>query len=181
MIYTDITLDIETLSLKPNALILSISAVAFNPFEITTDFSNNPTMDLLLDFDKQQHRDVNPSTVDWWSKQDEKVKNKIFSDTGRIPIPEAIGQLIKFCWLKDRIWCQGPTFDVTVLANIFDEYEKTLPWPYNAIRDSRTLLDLYNVQQPPVTHDSIEDCIRQTMGVQQALRGLSVTEFMRKR
>ena len=51
-----IMLDIESLSLQPNAQILSISAIKFNPFEITKDFSSNPKLDILLDLDEQANR-----------------------------------------------------------------------------------------------------------------------------
>ena len=180
MNYTDVTLDIETLSVRPNAQVLSISAIGFNPFEITTDFTNNPKLDVIVSLEEQEHRDVQEDTLWWWTKRDQKVQDKMFSDV-RTPVDESLDQLIKFCWQKNRIWCQGPTLDITILIHLFEERKKGVPWSYGAVRDSRTLLDLVEVEQPPVTHDSIEDCIRQTMGVQQALKKLGVTKFVRIR
>jgi hypothetical protein len=177
--YTDIMIDIETLSVKPNAQVLSIGAVAFDPFEITTDFSNNPKLDLLLNIDEQANRDVQDETIWWWSMREPEVQARIFSETGRTSVNDALDQLIKFCWLKDRIWAQGVTLDITVLTNLFEERNKGIPWKYHTVRDSRTLLDLFPVTQPPVTHDSIQDCFRQVMGVQQALNGLHITSFNR--
>ncbi|VVC05798.1 3' exoribonuclease, RNase T-like [uncultured archaeon] len=103
MSYSDVMLDIETLALKPNATVLSIAAVGFSPFENTVDFSNNPKLDLLLDVDAQKNRIDDDDTISWWSKQDPKIIEKIFSLEGRISPQEALKQLTKFCWIKQRI------------------------------------------------------------------------------
>jgi hypothetical protein len=178
---TDITLDIETLSVRPNAQVLSISAVGFNPFEITTDFTDNPKLDILVSLDGQEHRDVQDDTVWWWSMRSPEVQAKIFNEVGRLAVPEALDQLIKFCWQKNRIWCQGPTLDITVLTHLFEEHGKGVPWGYGAVRDSRTLLDLVYIEAPEATHDSLEDCIRQTKMVQEALSKLGITKFVRNK
>ena len=170
-------LDIETLSLKPNAQILSIAAIKFNPFEITTDFEKNPKLDILLNLDEQIHRDQDEGTLDWWSRQDEKVRDKIFSDLGRLSIDEALTQLTKFCWLVPTIWANGPQFDICVLNSLYAEYNRGIPWRYNAIRDSRTIFSLADIENPIVTHDSIEDVIRQVKMVQEALKKLKVIQF----
>jgi len=181
MNFTDITIDIETMGVKPDAQILSISAIAFNPFEITTDFTTNPKLDLLLSLDEQAHRSQDDDTCWWWTMRSPEVQAKIFNDVGRVPVPEALDSLIKFCWQKNRIWCQGPTLDITLLTHIFAEYGKGVPWGYGAVRDSRTLLDLVYIEAPEATHDSIEDCIRQTKMVQEALSKLGITRFVRNK
>jgi len=174
--------DIETLDTKPTAQVLSISAIGFNPFELTTDFSLNPKFDILLSLEGQESRSINEQTILWWSNRSPEVQSKIFSDVGRLAVTEALDQLTKFCWLKaNRIWCQGPTLDITVLTNLYEEYGKGVPWNYGNVRDSCTLLDLVEVVQPEVTHISIEDCIRQCMGVQQAIKKLGITKFTRNR
>ena len=176
---TDVTLDIETLSLKPNAVVISISAIVFDPFMINDHFDDNPKLDLLLDINEQESRHIQEETVDWWLKQDKTVQEKLFSLNNRVSVNDALDQLTKFCWLKERVWCQGPTFDMTILQNLYDEYHKCLPVEYWRIRDSRTLLDLIDVNQPIVTHDSLNDCIRQTMGIQQVLKKLNIKKFQR--
>ena len=90
MNYSQIMIDIETLSTQPNATILSISAVAFNPFEITTDFSNNPKFDVLVDLESQSNREISNDTIEWWSKQPEITRAKIFNENGRIPLHDAL-------------------------------------------------------------------------------------------
>jgi hypothetical protein len=179
-IYTDIMIDIETLGTTPNAQVLSIAAVAFNPFEITTDFSENPTLDLLLTLEDQQNRHVDDGTLVWWSKQSHEVQDRIFGESDRVSIVESLEQLSKFCWLKNRIWAQGITMDICILTDLYGEHKKSVPWNYGAVRDSRTLLDLYSVNQPLVTHDSLADVLRQISGTQQAIKGLGITKFVRE-
>jgi hypothetical protein len=172
-----IMLDIESLSLQPNAQILSIAAIKFDPFEITVDFSNNPKLDILLDLEEQVNRHQDENTILWWSKQDKKVQAKIFNEEDRLSINETLNQLTKFCWQMSTIWCQGPTFDITVLNNLYAEYGRGIPWKYNAIRDSRTVLSLVDIENPIVTHDSIEDVIRQAKLVQLAIQKLGIIKF----
>jgi hypothetical protein len=177
--YSSVMIDIETAALIPNAVILSISAVAFNPFEISTDFSNNPKLDMLIDIDSQPNRIIDSNTINWWKKQSDATINKVFNEKGRISIKEALNKLIKFTWLKQRIWVQGVSLDIPVLENAYYEQKLSIPWSYAIIRDSRTLLDLVSVTQPTVQHDSLDDCYRQIQGVQQALKKLNITKFVR--
>ena len=181
MITSSKMIDIETLGTQPNAAILAISAVAFDPFEITTDFSLNPKFDVLIDLESQPNREISEETLEWWSKQSPITRDKIFSDENRISLKEALEQLTKFVWnTTSKIWVQGVSLDIPVLDHAFNEQKISVPWGYHQIRDSRTLLDLVFVEQPPVSHDSIDDCYRQIIGVQKALQKLGITQFVRK-
>lgn len=177
--YSNIMLDLETLATTPNAKVLSISAVAFDPFDLYQDLSANPTLDLLLNLDEQENRDADPSTVEWWSKQDIAVVEKIFGETGRISVDDALARLAKFVWNKDRVWAQGITFDFPILESLYREHNKGIPWKYFKVTDSRTLLSLVEVEQKVVNHDSLADCYRQISGVTQALSKLGIEKFTR--
>ncbi len=179
--YSAVMVDLESLSVKPTATVLSISAVAFNPLEVTKDFSNNPKLDLLLDIETQAHRHVQDETLAWWTRQDQKVQDKMFGTENRISVEVALKQFSKFVWQKNQLWAQGVTFDIVVLENLLEEYKMATPWPYHIVRDSRTLLDLVDIPKEPVSHDSIEDCFVQIRAVQKALQILNVTRFSRMR
>ena len=178
-LYTDVMIDLETLALTPDAKILSIAAVAFDPFDSEPDYLNYPTLDLLVDIDSQVNRVVNMSTVEWWSQQDAEVKEKIFSETGRLPLPDALNIVADFCKARKRIWAQGITVDISVLCHAFTQYDMNIPWPYVTVSDSRTILDLAEVDNIPVTHDSIQDCFRQIINLQSVLKKLNITKFVR--
>lgn len=70
-------IDFETLSLKPNAVILQFGAVAFNPDTgaiIDTFFAN-------VDPRNQPGRDIDANTVLWWFAQDEAARGTILDAT----------------------------------------------------------------------------------------------------
>ena len=179
MNYNDIMVDCETLGVSPDSKLLSISAVAFNPFEANPDFSKYPTLDLIVSLDGQEDRSEDPETIAWWGRRDPEVIEKIFAEEGRTPFDESLQLLTKFVWNKERIWAQGVTLDISLLAHAFLSRGMAVPWFYQIVRDSRTLLDLVEVVQPEVTHDSLQDCFRQVTGVQQAVKKLGVTKFIR--
>lgn len=181
---TDVMIDLETLGTTPDAVILGIAAVKFDPFddylEKGLDVTDLPALDLLVDVDTQPNRSVEDSTLEWWSKQDPVVQEKMFSTQGRVSFEQALEQLHQFVWnTGGRIWAQGTQFDISILEHSFRSLNRAYPWRYSQARDSRTLLDLVNVSLPNATHDAVADCFRQIVGVQKALATLGVNRFVR--
>lgn len=181
----DTMVDIETLATDLNAVILSIAAVKFDPFDDYlkkgTKPGDLPTLNILVDIESQPNRTINENTVDWWGKQSEPVRESIFGvNHPRYTLEEALDQLHKFYWNSGgRIWAQGIQFDIAMLEHAYQTTNRTQPWLYWQVRDSRTLLDLVSVSLPPATHDAAEDCFRQIVGVQKALATLGVNKFIR--
>ena len=171
----DVMIDIETLSNKPNAVILHIAAQSFDP--LGRGYDDN-YLDLLIDIDSQTDRDVNDDTLTWWGSQSEAIKAKMFTETGRVTLSEALDQLHKLCWHAKRVWMQGPQFDATILENAYRDTDRSAPWQYWEIRDSRTLISLApDLDQPPAEHDALADCRRQIVLVQDTLDFLRVRKL----
>lgn len=147
----NIAVDTETLSRRSTAAIIGIAARVFDPdggcvegedrdFHVAIDATSCAM--LGMDFDQD--------TVDWWSRKSDEQK-KQFELTDRIK-----SALSKFSiFIEDmmllneadivRIWCQGTDFDIPILRNAFvsaykDRSEKTIPWKFNEVRDSRTYI-----------------------------------------
>jgi len=78
-------IDLETLSTKPNATILTIGGVKFNPYN-----NIEPSQGLYhrIDVDSQSAmgRDIDPDTVEWWGKQAEDVREEALGDHDRIDL-----------------------------------------------------------------------------------------------
>jgi hypothetical protein len=181
----NLMIDIETLATEPGAAIVSIAAVKFDPFD---DYlkrgigvSSLPTLNLLIDLDSQTDRVINDDTVTWWSQQSTRVQESIFGEgLNRVSLADGLDQLHRFVWNSvTRIWAQGTHFDITILEHAYRSVNRAYPWQYWVARDSRTLLDLVPVDLPPATHDALEDCYRQIVGVQRALAQLGVNKFVR--
>lgn len=165
--------DMETMAVSPNAVVLSLGAVHFDPHrEGYTD-----SIYFKIDLDDQDHlgREIDPNTLDWWAKQDPAIMEEAFSPNDRIKLVEAMDRFHKFAWGCDAFWSHGATFDLVILENIYSQLSKPLPWNYWQLRDTRTLFDLgWDPEMPQGNkHDALQDAIRQSIGVQNIYRKLN--------
>jgi len=166
--------DMETLSVTPQAVILSIGAVIFNPYH--EGHTDEFYLKVTLDDQDQLGREIDPKTIDWWSKQDPAIMEEAFDETGRILLSESIERFHKFAWGCDAFWSHGATFDLVILENIYKSFNKGLPWNYWQLRDTRTLFDLgFDPEMPQNSkHDALQDAIRQAIGVQNVYRKIAL-------
>lgn len=179
---SDIMIDLETLATSPNAAVLTIGAVKFDPFNIETD---NPTCEKLyikvdLDSCDELGLEVNDDTIAWWAQQSKEAQEEAFNPEGRIHVRDAFNQLYKFCWGAKRVWSHGASFDTVICENIFRKLNKAVPWKFWEVRCTRTLFDIgINPERPPVLkHHALEDAWNQTVGVQNVFQKLrSSTQF----
>jgi 3' exoribonuclease, RNase T-like len=184
MIYKnpDVMIDLETLSTKANATIVSIAAVRFDSFKnylrTKTKVSDLESINLLINID-DQNRDIDPNTVEWWGQQDQVIVERVFAEKNRMSLANGLKRLAEFTWNPRRVWCQGTDFDVSILRHAYEENNMKLPWEYWKSRDSRTILDIVEVELERTTHDPLEDCFRQIIGVQVAFEKLGILKFIR--
>ena len=118
-------------------------------------------------------------TVDpWWATQPVAARDEAFNEEGRIPLDQALDELGKLIWKSKRVWAQGPTYDMNILEHAYKSYDKSIPWQFYAVRDSRTVFGLWpNLPKPPTSHHALEDCRRQIALLQETLRYLKVKEL----
>ena len=164
--------DLETLSVAPDAVILTLGAVHFNPL-------GNGIIDELyfkIDLDDQDKlkRSIDNNTIEWWGKQDPTIMEEAFSSEGRIKVTDAIDQFRKFAWGCKTFWSHGSVFDLMIMENIYKQLTKTPPWSFWQIRDTRTLFDLgVDPEMPKESkHNALEDAKRQAIGVQNVYKQL---------
>ena len=169
-------IDLETLSTNPNAVILTVGGVKFDP---TTQMKPYSEMYFRVDVDSQTKmgRDVMQDTVNWWSKQPKQISDEAFSDDNRTSLDEMIKSINKFSVGVDVFWCQGPLFDYAILQDIYKQLGNPVPWQYWQIRDSRTLFSLVprdlNEKRQDL-HNALEDCRFQAKKVQKVYRQLGL-------
>ena len=133
---THATIDIETLGTNPDTVVLTIGGIKFDPMaddELHSEFYYR------LDVDEQieMGRSIMESTLEWWEKQDEEVKKEALESTGRVPVEQTLKALNKWLVGVDKIWCQGPVFDIGILENLYKQIGLHHNWPFYIIRDSR--------------------------------------------
>jgi hypothetical protein len=168
-------IDIETIGVAPTATILTIAAQAFDPFG-TGYYDQQYYARITLE--SQSNRSIDESTVAWWATQPAAARDEAFMDEGRIDLAQALDSLGKLIWRSSLLWCQGPTFDCTILEHAYKSYNKPIPWQYYKVRDSRTVFSLWpDLPKPATSHHALEDCRRQIDLLQATLRHLNVKEI----
>lgn len=163
--------DMETISTKPNACILSLAAVKFDKYD------ENVPMDgkvWYLDIEEQSAmgRDIDEETLAWWASQGDSAIAESFRDDGRQSVAEVMDEFHKFCWNTTEFWAQGTIFDITILENLLAQMNLPRPWHFRQIRDTRTLfaLGIPYTYDNPCKHDPLADCIAQALATQQIFK-----------
>ena len=168
-------IDLETLATNPNAVVLTIGAVKFNPF--TDEITDKLHLKLDVDSQVEKGRTVCDDTLAWWGRQDKEVRETAFT-TNRIDVSKALNSLNE--WSKDtiRVWCQGPSFDFPILDSLYKQYDINKPWDWWFQRDARTVTSLVNEDLKEKiqfnAHDAVEDCIKQAKCVQYVFKKLNI-------
>lgn len=165
--------DMETMAVTPDAVVLTLGAVHFDP--LTDGITDSIYFRLSIDDQEALGRSIDPNTLEWWSRQDPVIMEEAFSSEDRIPLTEAMDRFHKFAWGCDRFWSHGAKFDLVMIENILRQLDKPLPWNYWQLRDTRTLFDIgFDPEMPKGgKHNALEDAIRQAVGVQNVYRKLN--------
>ena len=171
-------IDLETLGVNPDSVVMTLGAIKFNPFQ-----NEEPHSPLYLrcDIEEQSEklgRTIDDSTMEWWGKQPKEIQDEAFGDHERVLSDNLTKQLNKWCVGLDYIWCQGPTFDFVILQDLYKNIGKPVPWNYWQIRDSRTLFKMLpedprkKVQNN--AHNALADCYFQAKCVQDTYKHFGV-------
>ena len=170
-------LDLETLSTRPDATILTFGACKFNPYaqeEITQGIYFRINVDEQITLG----RHVDDNTIEWWGKQAEDVYAEAFDPNDRISLEQFTQELNRFIVGCDLIWAQGPVFDIVILENLYRQLGLPCPWQFWQIRDSRTLLSSIGdprEKNKAGLHNALEDCVSQAQAVQIVFKKYGIT------
>lgn len=146
MPYTDICIDLETLSTSPRTVILSIGAVAFNRFNKEND--GCAEFETFIDLKSQQDlgREIEQSTLSWWLTQSRGARSAITNGWKEaVSLKEALANFFTFVDSNcDRnevcVWGNGANFDNPAMEDAFNQVGSPYPWKFWNDRCLRTLL-----------------------------------------
>lgn len=172
----DLMIDIETLSAKPNAMILTIAAVAFDPYG-NINVSPEHSYYTRVDLDSQKDRHEDDNTLVWWSRQPKEAREEAFNKEDRVPLKEALSELSKLMRKCNNVWAQGIAFDMNILENAYEEVGSSHPWQFWNVLDCRTLLKLNPVRKLGNSHNALEDCHNQIEMLQDTIKRLGITKI----
>lgn len=169
-------IDLEGLGTGPETAILTIAAQGFDP--LGDGYYPDRFFYARVTLESQPLRRIEDGTIEWWATQPAIVRDEAFAENDRIDLDQALDGLGKLIWHSNRVWAQGPTYDMTILEHAYKSYNKPLPWQYFKVRDSRTVLSLWpQVEAPPASHHALEDCRRQISMLQDTLKYYKVKEL----
>lgn len=170
-------IDIETLDTAPTSVVLSVGAVLFDPYTSVEPHHKmlwRPSVEEQL----QAGRTTSDSTLEWWSKQDAAIRDRTFTDEGRISVNDFFKQLNKYLVGADKIWCQGPQFDMVIIEDLYTDYNHHKGWAYWQVMDCRTIFNMMprdprkDIQQD--LHSADDDAYWQAVSVQKTYKHFEV-------
>ncbi|HCI7630052.1 TPA: 3'-5' exoribonuclease domain-containing protein [Escherichia coli] len=133
-------IDLETMGINPDAPIISIGAIFFDP----------QTGDMGPEFSKTIDLDTAGGVIDrdvikWWLKQSREAQSAIMTD--EIPLDDALLQLREFIDENSgeffvQVWGNGANFDNVILRRSYERQGIPCPWRYCNDRDVRTIVEL---------------------------------------
>lgn len=173
-----VMLDLETLNITPDGVILSIGAVKFDPYGL-----QDPEHGLYLRLDVDEQialgRTVDDKTIQWWSTQPEDVRDEAFTDFDRVGLQEFYAQFNKFVSNAECVWAQGTVFDIGMIENLYRQMGWPAPWNFWQICDSRTLFKVFGEQRQKhkeTLHNPFMDAYNQAKAVQQVYKIFDIKE-----
>ena len=175
---THATIDLETIDTRPQATVLSLGAVKFNPFD---DSEPHSEMYFKISIDDQDRlgRTASDDTIEWWTKQDPKIMEEAFDQEGAITVDEALSKINKFVVGVDVLWGQGYGFDYTIIEDMYRSLSKPIPYNFWQVRDSRTLFSVCKEDPRKKIqndlHNALADAYYQSKAIQMAYAELGAT------
>jgi hypothetical protein len=165
--------DLETLGQRPGAVIVDVGLVVFS--------AGNPYIDgMRVRIDIQSSMDlgfeVDAATLVWWMEQNDAARHTVFSmkrsPTGNLS-PNFLHVGLASRKIHDFIvgvnpagvWSNGPSFDLSMLAVLFQRCGLDMPWNFRAERCFRTISAMYSEACPTeprdggVKHSAFDDAL----------------------
>jgi exodeoxyribonuclease VIII len=181
-----IVLDLETLSTKPNAVVISIGAVALDGqgnFLSVFHQAINPN---------QPGRDIDQATVQWWESQSAEAQEASYK--AKDTVTPTVAMYMFSAWIccvgspeEVKMWGNGSSFDCTILSSLYDqchELRHPKPWAWWHDRDMRTLLDTFPEARDVgefvgVKHHALHDAQHEAKQLAKALRLMAAAKGAR--
>ena len=176
---THATIDIETLSTKPDAVVLTIGGIKFDPFT-KVDPHSEFYYRLEIEDQTSKGRDIESDTLQWWGTQPDEIVDEALGDHNRTSVETTLKELNKWLTGADKIWCQGPQFDMVILENLFTQFNHHKGWAFWQIMDCRTIFNMMPMDPRKAIqqnlHSADADAYYQAVCVQQTYKHFNVTE-----
>lgn len=176
----EIVIDIETLSHRRDALIVSVAAVTIDRETLTI---SEDVLDIAVDLDlvDESKFHISGSTVLWWLRQPQQAREALQNGTEPMEgILSALSEYISKQVLDDgyRIWANGANFDPGILEHAYGVFGMDPNWDFYQVRCVRTLCAELGVNwkvhlNPGEAHDALADATGEAKGLIECFQKLN--------
>ncbi len=175
----NIMIDLETLGVRADSVIMSIGAVKFDLVSGKIDDGAFYTSISVDSNHEAAPRHINESTLVWWLEQSQEAK-RVFSEP-KTTLFAALSDLKEWVGKDDyRVWSNGADFDIPMLTHAFHTNNLEAPWKFWMTGCYRTMKALPGapkaLKAPKIAHNALDDAIAQTMHLQLIWRELFPTK-----
>ena len=175
--FSNLMIDLETLSTRANGTVVAVGAVFFNP----ATGKLGPTFDGAIDMaDAVRYGKVDGETLKWWFGQSDAAGKGMIR--GRHTAEKVWSEFVKFAsqFGKDvQPWGNGSSFDITMCEwQIGVVLNQKAPWQFWNVRDVRTIKELakgivkFDDKLEATAHTALDDAIFQAKYVSAFYQGL---------
>ncbi len=161
----NVMLDLETMGTGPNAAIIAIGAVQFDP--IARTLGDTFYRVINLESAVRAGGEIDAATVMWWLQQSDDARKAICS--GALPHNQVLIQFAS--WLVNfsdniKMWGNGAAFDNVILAQAYRRAGLPTPWKHWNDRCYRTLKSQYpaiKLARTGTHHNALDDAESQAI------------------
>jgi hypothetical protein len=191
-----IMLDLKTWGTRPDALIISIGAVEFNPNKVG-DFGDRFHVAVDPEDAYRYGLTIDPSTIMGWMSPDFDDARKRLLANERLDLASALEGLSEWMGKDAQVWGNGATFDNVILASAYKAAFMERPWSYKADMCFRTMRKISRIScevdasvliarhdlgkkwdyigsRDFVAHDALDDAVFQAFWLQCILDSLGI-------
>ncbi|HCJ6320728.1 TPA: 3'-5' exoribonuclease [Citrobacter sedlakii] len=173
-LYSHLMVDLETMGNKPNAPVVSIGAIFFDPSTGDTgaEFYKVVSLESAMSYGGVP----DASTIIWWMKQSSEARSAIVMDDS-IRLDDALHQLNDFIAENTangpeimQVWGNGASFDNVILRESYVRTGIDCPWKFRNDRDVRTMVEIgkavginprYDIKFEGDMHNALSDARHQ--------------------
>ena len=163
-----VMLDLETLGTRPGDAILSIGAVKFSPSQgISATFYRTISGESCKEIGLRATK----ATLEWWAKQDEKVRKEAFK--GEWHIKKVLEDFTIWLHPDSILYGNGANFDNALLGAAYRAAGLDVPWKFWNDRCFRTLKNMFmkhRVERTGAEHHALEDAKYQALQLIQMVK-----------
>lgn len=183
----DVMIDLETMSTRADAAIVSIGACWFNPDTGEVGHPFHHVIDLQDSLRSGAH--VDGATVAWWLQQSDSARRTITAPGTTVAVALQMLTMHLRSVADEKalcLWGNGADFDLPILASAYHRAGLALPWRYFNGRCLRTLRKLLPQVEAPAfegtEHNAADDAqhqARHAIALLRAMQALSTTTAIR--